>query len=284
MPLSPLVSTAWLAAHLDDPSLRIADVRWYLDPTRSGRAAYDAGHLAGAVFVDLDIALSAPGGRRGGRLGRHPWPEPAQVERTMGEAGIDARTFVVAYDDQAGAVAARLWYVLRAYGHTSVALLDGGLAKWLAEKRELSTAPPLIEPRRFVARPVAGALVTKEEMIERAADSLVIDARAAERFRGESEPIDPRAGHIPGAVNVPYSSNLTGGGVPGFRSSEELRRLYAEVGADRRQPIVYCGSGVTSCHTLVALALAGLEGRLYAGSWSEWCSDPERPVASGEER
>lgn len=277
----PVVSTDWLADRLDDPSTRIADVRWYLDPKRSGRAAYESGHIPGAVFFDLDASLAAPGGRLGGPLGRHPWPSASQVESVMGEAGIEASTFVVAYDDQAGAIAARLWYVLRAYGHDGVAVLDGGLVKWLAEGRPMSTQSPKIEARRFVARPADGSTVTKQDVIDSGGDMLLIDARAGERYRGEMEPIDPKAGHIPGAVNVPYALNLTAGEAPVFRPPSELRELYARAGADRSEPVVYCGSGVTSCHSLVALEMAGLRGRLYPGSWSEWCSDPDRPVASG---
>jgi thiosulfate/3-mercaptopyruvate sulfurtransferase len=277
----PLVATAWLAAHLTDASLRVVDVRWYLDPTRHGRAAYDAGHIPGARFMDLDADLAAPGGQKGGGLGRHPWPSPEQVADVMGKAGIDQSTFVVAYDDQAGAIAARLWYVLRAHGHRSVAVLDGGITKWVAEGRPLSTDVPPIEHRIFVPRFDPAWVVSKQQMIDRDPRELVIDARASERYRGEQEPIDSQAGHIPGAINVPYASNFTGGPVPVMRPADELRELYAGVGADERRPIVYCGSGVTSCHTVLALKRAGLPATLYPGSWSEWSSDPSLPVKTG---
>jgi thiosulfate/3-mercaptopyruvate sulfurtransferase len=257
------------------------DVRWYLDPVRHGRAAYLAGHIPGAVFLDVDADLSAPGGRRGGPLGRHPWPSAAQVSQVMGEAGIGPGVRVVAYDDQAGAVAARLWYVLRAHGHDDVAVLDGGIVKWLAEGRLLETTVPASEPRVFDARLRPGWVVSKPEMVRRDPGGLVLDARAPERYRGELEPIDPRAGHVPGARNAPFSGNLTGGTVPVFLPSEDLRRRYAELGADRTEPVVYCGSGVTACHDLLALATAGLKGRLYAGSWSEWSSDRDLPVETG---
>jgi thiosulfate/3-mercaptopyruvate sulfurtransferase len=281
--LDALVSTDWLASRLGDASLRVADVRWYLDPFRKGRDAYAGGHVPGAVFLDLDADLAAPGGRRGGPLGRHPWPSPEQVARVMGAAGIGAGTQVVAYDDQAGAVAARLWYLLRAHGHDDVAVLDGGLVKWAAEGRPLETAMPSPAPAAFVARPRPGWVLTKAEMMEARSQDLVLDARAPERYLGEVEPIDPRAGHIPGARNAPFAANLTDGPVPVFRPAAALREHYAALGADRDDPIVYCGSGVTACHDLLALDLAGLRGRLYAGSWSEWCVDPALPVATGPE-
>jgi thiosulfate/3-mercaptopyruvate sulfurtransferase len=277
-----LVTTEWLASRLGDPALRVADVRWYLDPTRSGREAWRAGHIPGAVFFDIENELSGPGGRRGGALGRHPWPPEARVAAVMGAAGIGPGIHVVAYDDQAGAVAARLWYVLRAHGHDAVSVLDGGIAKWTAEGRPLSTEAPTVAPRSFEARLRPGFVVTKAELTARAADALVLDARAAARYRGEVEPIDPRAGHIPGARSAPYTDNLAAGAQPVFLAAEVLRERYARLGAERAEPIVYCGSGVNACHDLLALHVAGLRGRLYAGSWSEWSSDPALPAATGE--
>jgi thiosulfate/3-mercaptopyruvate sulfurtransferase len=276
-----LVSTGWLAGQLGQPDLRVVDVRWYLDPARRGRDAYAAGHIPGAVFLDVDRDLSAPGGGRGRPSGRHPWPPAAQVARVMSEVGIGPGVRVVAYDDQAGATAARLWYLLRAYGHDDVAVLDGGLGKWRAEGRPLDTAVPAPVPAAFEARPRAGWVVTKAEMIGRPPHARVLDARAGERYRGEAEPVDPRAGHIPGAVSAPFADNLTGGATPVFRPPAELRARYAALGADRTEPVVYCGSGVTACHDLLALHVAGLRGRLYAGSWSEWSADPALPVATG---
>jgi thiosulfate/3-mercaptopyruvate sulfurtransferase len=276
-----LVTTEWLARHLDDPRVRIADVRWYLDPARRGRDAYAAGHIPGAVFLDVDADLSAPGGGRGRPTGRHPWPSPEQVSRVIGGAGIGPGTQVVAYDDQAGAVAARLWYLLRAHGHDDVAVLDGGLAKWTAEGRPLSTDTPSVSAARFHARLRPGFVLTKDDVVARDKARPLLDARAAERYRGENEPIDPRAGHIPGARSAPFSANLAGKPAV-FRSSPELRELYAALGAEAAPPIVYCGSGVTACHDLLALHLAGLSGALYAGSWSEWSSDPALPIETGE--
>ena len=276
--MGPLVTSDWLAAHLQDADLRVVDTRWYLDPARKGHDAFRAGHIPGAIFLDVEQDLAAPGGRRGGPLGRHPWPDADQLARVMGAAGIDDGVRVVAYDDQAGAVAARLWYLLRAYGHDAVAVLDGGIAKWTAEGRPLATDAARVEPRAFSARPRAGWVVSKAEMIARDPSALVLDARAAERFRGDVEPIDPRAGHIPGAKSAPFTRNLTEGPVPVFRAADELRARYIALGAGRRAPIAYCGSGVTACHDLLALEIAGLSGRLYGGSWSEWSSDPSLPV------
>ena len=282
--MKPLVTTEWLAAELGAPSLRVADVRWYLDPARRGRDAYQAGHIPGAVFLDMDVDLSAPGGGRGLPAGRHPWPGKDQFERVMSAAGIGPETRVVAYDDQAGAMAARLWYLLRAYGHDAVAVLDGGLPKWTAEGRPVETSSVNPPPAAFVARPREGWVLDKAAMVREAPRSLVLDARAAERYRGDSDPIDPRAGHIPGGRNAPYKDNLSGAAIPVFRAPGELRARYEALGADRDEPIVYCGSGVTACHNPLALELAGLRGRLYAGSWSEWSADPSLPVATGDDR
>jgi thiosulfate/3-mercaptopyruvate sulfurtransferase len=284
MAVGALVSTEWLDAHRRDADLRIVDVRWYLDPQRKGIDAYRAGHIAGAVFLDVDRDLAAPGGVRGGARGRHPWPAAEQVERVMGAIGVGPGTTVVAYDDQAGAIAARLWFLLHAYGHDRAAVLDGGIAKWQAEGRLVDTAEPRLSPASFKARPRPGLVLTKDEVKARPAGALLLDARAPERYRGETEPIDPRAGHIPGAANAPFSGNLTSGPWPTLRSPDELRERYAALGAAEQEPIVYCGSGVTACHDLLALHVAGLGGRLYAGSWSEWSSDPASPVETGEPR
>jgi thiosulfate/3-mercaptopyruvate sulfurtransferase len=281
--LNPLVTTEWLAVHLGAPDLRLVDVRWYLDPARRGRDMYESGHLPGAVFLDVDADLSAPGGGRGRPAGRHPWPGPEQVGRVMSASGIGPGTRVVAYDDQAGAIAARLWYLLRAYGHDGVAVLDGGIAKWTAEGRPLQTGTATAAPATFVPRPRPGWVLDKAAMVRESPRALVLDARAGPRYRGESDPVDPRAGHIPGARSAPYADNLTAGPVPVLRPPSELRALYEALGADREPPIVYCGSGVTACHDLLALEVAGWPGgRLYAGSWSEWSADRDLPLATGE--
>ncbi len=261
--------------------MRVVDVRWYLDSARHGRAAYLSGHIPGAAFLDVDADLSAPGGRRGGPLGRHPWPSEAQVSRVMGAAGIGTGVRVVAYDDQAGAVAARLWYLLRAHGHDMAAVLDGGIVKWIGEGRPVETNVTAPAARDFEARLRPGFVLTRDDMVHRDRAGLVLDARVPERYRGELEPIDPRAGHIPGARNAPYTDNLTAAGAPVFLPPAALRERYEALGAGQSEPIVYCGSGVTACHDLLALEAAGLRGRLYAGSWSEWCADPALPAETG---
>jgi thiosulfate/3-mercaptopyruvate sulfurtransferase len=281
--VGPLVDTGWLAREMERGAgdLRVVDVRWYLDPARKGRDAFRAGHLPGAVFLDVDLDLSAPGGGRGLPAGRHPWPDEAQVARVMSRAGIGPGVRVVAYDDGPGAVAARLWYLLRAHGHADAAVLDGGLAKWVAEGRPLSTEETAVAPALFNGRLRPGFVVDKAEMVRTHGSRLVLDARAAERYRGETEPIDPRAGHIPGARSAPFTGNLTGGAVPVLLTTAELRRRYEALGAASATPVVYCGSGVNACHDLLALTVAGLPGTLYAGSWSEWSSDPALPAATG---
>jgi len=281
--VDPLVDTAWLSDRLHDPGLRVVDVRWYLDPGRRGRDEWREGHIPGAAFLDVETDLSAPGGRRGGPIGRHPWPSEEQVARVMGGVGIGPGVRVVAYDDASGANASRVWYLLRAHGHELVAVLDGGLAKWKAAGRPLSTDAPDLTPVRFAGRLRPGFVIGKDEMIATHDRRLVLDARAVERYRGETEPIDPRPGHVPGARSAPLSANLTADPVPVFLPADALRRRYAALGADREEPVVYCGSGVTACHDLLALHLAGLGGVLYGGSWSEWSSDPTLPAALGDE-
>jgi thiosulfate/3-mercaptopyruvate sulfurtransferase len=275
----PLVDARWLAERLQDPDLVVADVRWY--PDGSARRRYEEGHLPGAVFVDVDTDLSGP---RGPGSGRHPLPSPEAFAEAMARLGVDDRTPVVAYDDTGGAYAARLWWMLRATGRRA-AVLDGGLAAW---DGPFETGPPPVRPRAtFTPRPWPPELVARAEDVERARqdpEALVLDARAPERYRGEVEPLDPVAGHIPGARNAPYAANLhpsTGR----FRPPEELRRRYRALGVGRaREVVVYCGSGVTACHDLLALEVAGLPlARLYPGSWSEWVADPSRPVATGDE-
>jgi thiosulfate/3-mercaptopyruvate sulfurtransferase len=281
--MDALVGTAWLASHLGEPGLVVADVRWYLDPARRGRDAWQAGHVPGAVFLDVDEDLSAPGGGRGLPAGRHPWPSEEQVARVMGAAGIGPGVRVIAYDDASGSVAARLWYLLRAHGHEEVAVLDGGFARWQAEGRAVTTEPSRVRPAVFTGRLRPGFVIEKAALAATHRGRVVLDARAPERYRGEKEPIDPRAGHVPGAKSAPWTGNLTSGPVPGFLPPAALRDRYEQLGAGRGEPVVYCGSGVNACHDLLALHLAGLRGTLYAGSWSEWAADPALPVATGEE-
>jgi thiosulfate/3-mercaptopyruvate sulfurtransferase len=269
--VSPVVDPAWLRAH--GTGVVLADVRWYLDG-RSGRAAHAAGHLPGAVFVDLDRWLAAPADPA---AGRHPLPAPEVFAEGMAALGIGDDDTVVAYDDAGGVVAARLVWMLRVTGHEA-ALLDGGLTAW---DGPLEQAAPERAPAVFTPRPwPAGRLAGVDDVLDPAA--VVLDARDPERYRGDREPVDPRAGHVPGAVNVPTQATLDDTGR--LRPAEELRREFAAAGVTADSDVVsYCGSGVTACHTLLALEVAGLPpGRLYAGSWSQYSADPGRPVAVGD--
>jgi thiosulfate/3-mercaptopyruvate sulfurtransferase len=274
MAFGPLVTGEWLAGHAGDAGLRVVDLRWYLDG-RSGRAAYDAGHVPGAVFVDLAAVTG-----HGPGLGRHPLPEPAAFEGAMRAAGVDRDSGVVVYDDDGGIVASRLWWMLRYFGHERAAVLDGGLQAWSGPQ---STSTPRPAPGDFAAAPPrADTKVDYAEVRALPGDVLLLDARAPDRYRGETEPVDPRAGHIPGARSAPARGNL--GGDLRFLPPEDLRRRFESVGAgDGRDVVVYCGSGVSACHDLLALELGGLPGaRLYPGSWSDWSSRPDAPVATGD--
>jgi thiosulfate/3-mercaptopyruvate sulfurtransferase len=278
--MDPLVDAAWLADHADDPSVVVADVRWYLDG-RSGRAAFEAGHLPGAVFVDLDAVLAAD---PSSGAGRHPLPDPGVFAGALGRLGIGDDATVVAYDDAGGTTAARLWWMLRAVGQTAT-VLDGGIASWTGRLERGAGSPRPTVARRPTPWPKDRTVSADDvaAVSEGRTVGRLLDARAPERFRGEAEPIDPRAGHIPGARNAPFAANLdatTGRFLP----ADELRRLYAELlgEASPAEAIAYCGSGVTSCHTLLALEVAGMGGgRLFPGSWSEWSARADRPIELG---
>ena len=269
--IDPVVDLGWVQQRAD--AVVLADVRWYLDG-RSGRAAYEGGHLPGAVFVDLDRWLAAPGSPA---EGRHPLPSPEVFAAGMAELGIGDEDTVIAYDDAGGVVAARLVWMLRCTGHDA-ALLDGGLAAYAGE---LETAEPSRTRTDFAARSWPAARLAD---IDDAAGggSVVLDARDAARFRGDVEPVDPRPGHIPGARSLPCRDNVDADGR--FLSVPELRERFAGVGVTAAADVIsYCGSGVTACHNLIALEHAGLGlGRLYPGSWSQYSSDPARPAATGD--
>jgi len=272
-----LVSVDWLAAHSSDPGLRIADVRWSLSGP-VGRERYDAGHVSGAVFLDADQQLSSPGEGPG----RHPIPTPAKLARVLGDAGIGDDHVVVAYDDAGGSVASRLWWLFRHFGHDGrCAVLDGGIGAWTDAGHSLSTDPPTHPTATWTPRePLDDVVGTDAVAAMLGGENLVIDARAGERYRGETEPIDPRAGHIPGALSAPFIANLSAGGR--FLPPESLRERYAALGATDRPVVAYCGSGLNATHDLLALELAGIDGgRLYEGSWSDWSSDPSRPASTG---
>ena len=249
------------------------DVRYQMGGP-SGAGEYAAGHVPGAAFVDLDTALAgAPGDR-----GRHPLPEVAVFEEAMRAAGVNDARPVVVYDDWAGRAAARCWWLLRWAGHEDVRVLDGGWSAWLAGGHASSTEQVLPPLGDFTARPGQLPVLGPAEVLEFARDHVLVDARNPERFRGEVEPVDPVAGHIPGAVNVPTGANLTDDGR--FRTADELTRLYAD--AQDQDVAAYCGSGVTAAHDILAMAVTGIDARLYPGSWSEWVADPDRPVATGD--
>jgi thiosulfate/3-mercaptopyruvate sulfurtransferase len=273
-----VIETSVLADHLSDPHWVTVDCRFLLNDAAWGWREYLARHIPGAVYAHLERDLS---GELSGRNGRHPLPDPDALIRTLGGLGITSGVQVVVYDQDSGAFASRLWWLLRWLGHEDVAVLDGGFAKWLSEQRPIAAGEETRARRSFVRSPRAHMVVDIEEVARLAArePARLIDARAPERYRGEIEPIDRVAGHIPGAVNDHYMQNLDDLG--NFRSPEALRdRLTAAIGGASPDEIVcYCGSGVTACHNLLALEHAGLSGaRLYAGSWSEWSSDPSRPV------
>jgi thiosulfate/3-mercaptopyruvate sulfurtransferase len=275
-----LVSPREVVLLMREPDVRLVDVRWRLGNPGAGRDAYARGHIPGAVFADLDRDLASPPGE----AGRHPLPTAEAFEATMARLGIGDEARVIAYDDQGGATAARLWFLLRYFGHETGAVLDGGIDAFTAAGHTLATTVPTdgTGGPPFVAHTRHGLAVGKDvvKATLHHAGALLLDARAPERYRGESEPVDPRAGHIPSAVNAPYAENLDAGR---FRSADTLAERYRALGAWDKETTVYCGSGVTACHDLLALALAGHErARLYAGSWSEWSTDKTSEVAVGE--
>ena len=281
MALTTLIATETLATHIDDASFAIVDCRFRLDDPGWGEREYEAAHIPGALYAHLDHDLSST---PTGTNGRHPLPDPTELQRRLGTFGIAPGVQVVAYDQDTGAFASRLWWLLRWVGHRAVAVLDGGLAKWTAEGRPTRGG---IEPRKQADfsgernRDMMVDAATVAQVTNRR-DWRLLDARAPERYRGEVEPIDKKAGHIPTAVNHPFQTNLTAGGT--FRSPSELRGQFeASLGSvPPPQIIAYCGSGVTACHNLLAMEHAGLHGaRLYPGSWSEWSADESNPTATG---
>jgi thiosulfate/3-mercaptopyruvate sulfurtransferase len=279
---------ALLAIDSGDPKARLAarrglallDVRWRLGGP-PGRQAYDAAHIPLATFVDLDQDLAAPPGAGG----RHPLPAAADFERAMRQAGVSDGQPVILYDDADSTAAARAWWLLRYYGHQSVRVLDGGFRAWTAAGLRVEPPSPLSFGALgdFTARPGHLDLLHADGAATLARAGLLLDARAGERYRGETEPVDPVAGHIPGAVSAPTSENLTPDGR--FRPVADLTARFAALGATPGRPVAaYCGSGITAAHEVLALTLAGVPAALYAGSWSDWITDPGRPVATGPSR
>jgi thiosulfate/3-mercaptopyruvate sulfurtransferase len=268
---TPLVTPEWVNAHIGEEDFIIADVRWYSE--ESGRDAFLKEHLPRAIFLDLDDDLAD---RSDVTRGRHPLPEPEQVAETLAHAGIGRQTRVVVYDDTSGSIAVRLWWMLRQLGHEKVSMLDGGITRWEAEGFPLEHGDAQRQARANELLDYSKGweeIVSRFELSAALTDKMVLlDARAPERYRGEEEPIDFRAGHIPGAVNAPWANNLTEGTPQIFRKPDELRKMYEKLGVTQDKQIVcYCGSGVTACHNILALELAGFKNvRLYPGSWSEW--------------
>ena len=279
----PLITPAELAGALasDEPPV-LLDVRWRLGGP-PGIESYQAAHLPGAVYLDLDSQLAGQPGEEG----RHPLPDTADFEAAMRAAGVRSGRPVVGYDDADSTIAARLWWMLRYYGHDDVRVLDGGLRGWLAAGLPVSTGQePPAGPGDFTARPGLLPVLDAAAAAELARSGVLLDARAPARYRGDTEPVDPVAGHIPGALSAPTAENLTRDGR--FRPVRELRARFADLGitgphaaVGANQVGVYCGSGVTAAHEVLALALAGIPAALYVGSWSGWVTDPARPVATG---
>lgn len=284
MPFTTLISPAEVAAHLDDPDWVIVDCRFSLADTEKGRRDYLARHVPGALYAHLDEDLSSqiiPG-----RTGRHPLPAVDDFAQTVSSWGIDARVQVVVYDDASSVYAGRLWWMLRWLGHDAVAVLDGDWRHWQQAGYPTRSGIETRARRAFTPRPRPEMLATATEIAARLDDNalLLIDVRAEDRYRGENETLDARGGHIPGARSAPYSLNLDADGR--YLPADELRARYEALLGDRpaEEAIFYCGSGVSAAHDLIALEYAGLgAGRLYVGSWSEWITDPERPVATGSE-
>lgn len=265
---SPLIQAAELQHLLGN--VTVLDVRFRIGGS-TGSGEFEKGHVPGAAYVDLDFDLAAPAGEGG----RHPLPEAGAFIEAMRRIGVENDRPVVVYDDWAGHAAARAWWLLRHYGHSQVQVLDGAWSAWVAAGGSVATGPAdSVLAGTFTGEP-GGMPVVEAEQVP--TFGLLIDARAPERYRGEVEPMDPVAGHIPGAVNVPTSSNLDGGGH--FLGADELSQVYQAVGATAdRQVAAYCGSGVTAAHDILALELTGVSAALYPGSWSGWVTDPERPV------
>ncbi|KJK14601.1 sulfurtransferase [Pseudomonas sp. 2(2015)] len=284
MPLAQLITAQQLAERLEAPALVILDCRFALEDIDYGQRSYAEGHIAGAHFADLERDLSGPIIK--GVTGRHPLPDPERLVERLRDWGIDNDSEIVLCDDGPGAFAARAWWLLAWLGKRSgVFILDGGLKAWHAAGLPLSLDPPVKREGNFSGEPDASLVLDAAQLGERLGkpELTLIDARGLPRFRGEVEPIDPVAGHIPGAQCAAFTDNLGADGR--FLPAEQLKQRFAQK-LDKRSPeqlVAYCGSGVTACHNLFALALAGYPlGKLYAGSWSEWITDPQRPVATGD--
>jgi len=277
---SPLISADDLHGLIGSEHIRIADVRWYLNRPEAGRAAYAEGHVPTAVFVDLDEDLADHDGL--GAPGRHPLPSPQAFAARMGELGFGSDDLIVAYDDVGGSIAARMWWMLDNLGHSGgAAVLDGGVQAWRAAGYDLSSEEVMHPPRRMKLRTKWTNVIERDDLARRLGALTLLDARSPERYRGEVEPIDPVAGHIPTAVSAPVNDNLDAKGR--MKTADELRAAYRPLLEDGRPTVVACGSGTTACHDILALRVAGLpEPILYVGSYSDW-SRSGMPIATGSD-
>lgn len=281
---NPLVSKKWLLARMYEPNMVIVDCRFQLGAPEAGRTAYAESHIPGAIYLDLESDLSAPIGEHGGR---HPLPEPEALAKRLGRAGINNDSVVIAYDDQGGMYASRLWLLLRWLGHEQVYVMEEGFSAWQQDGYPITADQPVVIPSSFQPA-VRDELIAGVEDVRSATDNpdiLLVDSREAPRYLGQSEPIDAKAGHIPSAINAFWKNNLD---AEGKWTSEEQRRASLSEVIDAldagREVIVYCGSGVSACPNIVALHSLGYSNvRLYAGSWSDWISYEENPVATGKE-
>jgi thiosulfate/3-mercaptopyruvate sulfurtransferase len=273
--VNPLISAHELASRLEDPDIVVLDCRWYIDDDAQGRNVYNEAHIPGARFVDLDADLSHAGGP-----GRHPLPTHEAFGDTCERLGIDQSAHIVLYDDRGGAIAARMWWMLTNQGHPGVSVLDGGMDAWIAIDGPMTDDVPTVARTTLQTRPWTGT-VDRYQVEHRPDTTILIDARAQERYRGDDEPIDPVAGHIPGALSVPLAGNLNPDMT--FRPPGELRERYVSAGlGDAEGVIALCGSGVTACHNILAMVIAGMpESHLYVGSWSDW-SSAGLPAAVGD--
>lgn len=274
--MDPVVSPEQLLSCLRHQKLRLVDCRFELSDRHAGYDAYLASHLPGAAYLDLESDLSDPVGQHGGR---HPLPNVNRLATRLGQIGIDNQSWVVAYDDR-GDMAARFWWILRYLGHDAVQILDGGYKAWLKHGGPISTAPPTYPRTRFVAFIQDDLLVhTYKSVTEAATRGTLVDSRAGARYRGDHEPIDKIPGHIPGALNLDWQKTYGPDGR--LRSTDQLRRRFAHLSSP--EPVVYCGSGVTAAANILAMTRLGWRPKLYAGSWSDWISYPDRPIATGPE-
>jgi thiosulfate/3-mercaptopyruvate sulfurtransferase len=275
---NPLIGVAELAGQLADEDLRVVDTRWYLADPTEGRAEYARHHIPGAIFLDLDSDLCAPAGP-----GRHPLPDAHEFAGLLGSVGIGNHHRVVVYDDSAGAVASRLWWMLRHLGHDRVQVLDGGYSAWWRAEFPTTAEVPAWPVQTFAGSERSDDMITGQQLAASLGSVVLLDARAPERYEGREDPVDPVAGHIPTAIAAPYAENTALDGR--FLTPDQLRLRFTELGlGGDRSAVTYCGSGVTACSNVLSAVVAGLpEPRLYAGSWSDWCTTPGMPIAVGPE-